>query len=60
MGRGPKRKPIVENPAHMAKQQSHHSPIDREDLSHLLPSINWWSSQKREEPHTRQPEKQTG
>jgi len=39
MGRGLKRKPKVENPAQMAKQQSHRPPIDREDLSHLLPSI---------------------
>jgi len=47
MGRDPKRKPIVENLAQMAKQWSHRSPVDREDLSHMLPSINWWSSQKR-------------
>jgi len=47
MRRDPKRKLIVENPAQMAKKRSHCSPVDREDLSHLLPSINWWSSQKR-------------
>jgi len=40
MGRGPKRKPRVENPAQMAKQRSHRSPVDYDDLSHLLPSIN--------------------
>jgi len=41
MGRGRKRKlGEKENPAQMAKQQSHHSPVDREDLAHLLPSIN--------------------
>ena len=36
MGRGLKRKPRVENPAQMAKQWSHRSPVDREDLSHML------------------------
>jgi len=30
-----------------ATQWSHHSSIDRENLSPLLTSINWWSSQKR-------------
>jgi len=41
MGRGPRRKlKEKENPAQMAKQRSHRSPIDREDLAHLLPSIN--------------------
>jgi len=39
MGRGPKRKLKIEHPTQMAKQQSHHSHVDREDLAHLLPSI---------------------
>jgi len=39
MSRGPKRKLKIENPAQMAKQRSHRSLVDREDLAHLLPSI---------------------
>jgi len=39
MGRGPKRKLRIGNPAEMAKQRSHHSLVDYEDLAHLLPSI---------------------
>jgi len=29
-----------------AKQQSLYYHVDHEDFSHLLTSINWWSSQK--------------
>jgi len=34
-----------------ATQRSHHSPVDRENLSLLLTSIIWWSSQKRRTTH---------
>jgi len=54
MGRGPKRKSTKNRiQPRQATQRSHHSLVDRENLSPLLTSINWWSSQ-REEPHTRQ------
>ena len=34
-----------------ATQRSHHSPVDRENLSLMLTSTNWWSSQKRRTTH---------
>jgi len=46
MGHSPKRKTTKREPVQATKQQSHHFPVDRENLSHLLTSINWWSSQK--------------
>ena len=39
MGRGPKRKTTKQDPAQAATERSHHSPIDRENLSPLLTSI---------------------
>jgi len=39
MGRGPKRKSTKQDPVQAATQQSHHSAIDRENLSPLLTSI---------------------
>ena len=48
MGHSPKEKP---NKTHQVqpkwtRQRNPLSPVDHEYLSHLLPSINWWSSQK--------------
>jgi len=37
-----KRKSTKREPAQAAKQQSHHSSVDHENLSYLLTSINWW------------------
>jgi len=55
MGRGPKRSPTKEIKHQLqprwAMQRSHHSPIDHENLSLLLTSIIWWSSQKIRTTH---------
>jgi len=32
-------------------QRNHHFPVDHEDFSHMLTSINWWSSQKENTTH---------
>jgi len=40
-----------------AKQRNLHHPTDHEEFSHLLLSINWWSSQK--EKTTQRTYKQT-
>jgi len=44
MNRSPKKNPSKRNPTQQAMQWSHHFPVDHEDFSHLLTSINWWSS----------------
>jgi len=46
MGHNPNRKAQKWKPAQTAMQWSHHRPIDHECFSHLLTSINWWSSQR--------------
>ena len=55
MGRDPKRSPTKEIKHQLqprwAMKRSHCSPVDRENLSLLLTSIIWWSSQKRRTTH---------
>jgi len=48
MGHCPKRKAQSAQEVQPRKtmQRIHLSPVDHDLLSHLLPSINWWSSQK--------------
>jgi len=48
MGRSPKEKPNknTSSPAQVDYAAESLSPVGHEYLSHLVPSINWWSSQK--------------
>jgi len=57
MGYSPERDLDEQNPTQMAMQRNLHHPDDHGEFSHLLTSINWWSSQKGEN-HT-QEHKQT-
>jgi len=34
-----------------ATQRNHRFPVDHEEFSHMLTSINWWSSQKEKITH---------
>jgi len=53
MGRSPKRKSQAKGiQPKQAILWSHHFHDDHEDFSHLLTSINWWSSQKEKTTQT--------
>jgi len=52
MGYGPNREfEEARSYPRRVKQQNLHYPIDHEEFSHLLTSINWWSSQKEKTTH---------
>jgi len=48
MGHGPKRKPESKTET---MQRNHCFPVDHEGFSHLLTSINWWSSEREKATH---------
>jgi len=53
MGHSPKRNSNERKSAQMAMQRNLHHSDDHGEFSHLLTSINWWSSQKGEN-HTQE------
>jgi len=44
----------------MATQRNHYFPVDHKYFSHLLTSINWWSSQREKTTPDRTYNKQKG